>query len=158
MYFFSDEYIKFLKNLDYYLNQPLVVKDISTSKYKNEIMRRGQNPLIGWLDDVEIVLLHYHDAEEAIRKWEYRKKRINPKMLIVKFNDQNLCTERHISEFDNLDYKNKICFTGKKYSEYSSTIYFREYEKVGFVQNDTKIRHWRRYFDVIYYINHMKRE
>ena len=108
MYFFSDEYIKFLKNLKFYLSQPLVVKDIESSKYKEEIIRRGQSPLIGWLDDVEIVLLHYCNPEEAVKKWSYRLERVNYDNMIVKFNDQNLFRTEQLDEFENLSFKNKI--------------------------------------------------
>lgn len=156
MYFFGDEYIKFLTDLKYYLTQPLVVKKLESSKYKDEIIRRGQNPLIGWLGDVEIVLLHYHDPEEAVKKWNYRMKRINYDRLIVKFNDQNLFKIEQLEKFEKLPFKNKICFTGKSYKGYPSTVWFKEYSKVGYVQNDTKMKHWRRYFNVIKYINSMK--
>lgn len=92
MYFFADEYIRFLTDLKYYLSQSLIIKDIESSKYKDEIRKRGQNPLIGWLDDIEIVLLHYDDPNEAKEKWQYRLERINYNRLIIKFNDQNLFT------------------------------------------------------------------
>lgn len=156
MYFFSDEYIKFLKKLRFYLSQPLIVRNVESSKYKEEILRRGQSPLIGWLDDVEIVLLHFHDASEAKRKWNYRLQRINYNKLIIKFNDTNLFTKQNLDEFEKLDFENKICFTGTYYPGYKSTIYFKEYKGIGYVVNDTKIRHWRRYFNVIKYINNMK--
>lgn len=158
MYFFGDEYIKFLKNLKYYLSQPLVIRNLKSSKYRDEIIRRKQTPLIGWLDDVEIVLLHYHVPEEAVEKWNYRLERINYNKLIIKFNDQNLFEIKHLDEFEKMPYKNKICFTGKKYPCYKSAIWFKEYAKIGYVENDTKIKHWRRYFDVIKYINNIKYE
>lgn len=156
MYFFGDEYIKFLSDLKYYLSQPLVVKDIESSKYKEEIIKRGQNPLIGWLGEVEIVLLHYHNPEETVKKWNYRLKRINPNKLIVKFNDQNLFRVDQLEKFEKLPFKNKICFTGKYYKGFSTAIWFKEYDKIGYVENDTKMKHWRRYFNVIKYINQMK--
>lgn len=158
MYFFGDEYIKFLTDLKYYLDQPLIIKNLESSKYKEEIVRRGQSPLIGWLGDVEIVLLHYHDPEEAIKKWNYRLKRVNYNRLIVKFNDQNLFNIEQLERFEKLPFKNKICFTGKFYKDYSTAIFFKEYKEVGYVQNDTKIKHWRRYFNVIRYINQIENE
>lgn len=156
MYFFADEYIRFLTDLKYYLSQSLIIKDIESSKYKDEIRKRGQNPLIGWLDDIEIVLLHYDDPNEAKEKWQYRLERINYNRLIIKFNDQNLFNIKHLIDFEKLPYKNKICFTGRPYKEYSTVIWFKEYKKNGYVVNDTKIRHWRKYFNVIKYINNMK--
>ena len=158
MYFFGDEYIKFLANLKYYLNQPLIVKELKSSKYKDEIIRRGQNPLIGWLGDVEIVLLHYHNPKEAVEKWNYRLKRVNYDRLIVKFNDQNMFKIEQLDKFENLPFKNKICFTGKYYKQYPTTIWFKEYNELGYVKNDTKMKHWRKYFNVIKYVNNMETE
>lgn len=152
MYFYADEYLKFLSNLNYYLSLDMDVKEANSSKYYEEICRRGQNPLIGWLDDVEIVLLHYKDPKEAREKWDYRKKRINYDRLVVKFNDQNLCNDSHIKRFFELDYKNKICFLGKKYPN-KNAYYFKCFKNNGFVVSDTKMRYWRRYFNVISYLN-----
>lgn len=153
MYFFADEYLKLLSNLEYYLKQELIVKDYNSSKYYDEIVRRNQTPLIGVLGDVEFVLLHYKTKEEAIEKWNYRLKRINYDRLIIKFNDTNLCTDEHIVKFDKLSFKNKICFTAKQFENCTSVIYFKEFKKIGYVKSDTQTKIWRKYLNMIKYLN-----
>lgn len=151
MYFFADEYIKFLNNLSYYLSCDMKFCKTEDSKYYDEIKKTDTQPIIGLLDDVEIVMLHYKSEEEAFEKWNRRKKRIRFENLIVKFNDQNLCTPMHIKKFDNLKYDNKICFCSKRYNEFKSIIWFKKYKNDFFVKNDVK--HWRRYFNFTQYIN-----
>lgn len=75
--------------------------------------------LSGATESIEIFFLHYHSVQEAKDKWE---RRINWDKLLVKFNDQNGCTEEHIRAFNELPYKDKVCFTVKAYPEYKSVI------------------------------------
>ena len=66
LYFFSADYIKFVSNLRYYIEQDLTFIDYTESKYKDELLKNNQlNVPIGKLHDVEIVFLHYHSIEEA---------------------------------------------------------------------------------------------
>lgn len=116
LFFFAEDYIKFLKDLKKYTTK-IQLKFIKPedSKWKNEASkdsRFGTYP-IGVLDDIEIFFLHYHSEEEAREKWLRRCKRINWDKLIIKFNDQNKCTEKEYEEFLKLDFKNKIFFTCK---------------------------------------------
>jgi uncharacterized protein (DUF1919 family) len=156
MYFFADEYLKMLSDLRCYLQKKMIVTDYTKSKYKDILEERGQHPLIGMLGDVEFVLLHYKTPEEAIEKWEYRVKRVNFDRMIVKFNDQNLCTSEHIKRFDRLPYENKICFAARAVDSCKSVVVFKEYSNDGWVKNDTKQKYWNRYFDIIKYLNNMK--
>lgn len=67
MYFFAEEYIKFIINLKYYLSLKLEIITYEDSKYKDILVRKNQKHcLIGKLNDVEFVLLHYRNADEAI--------------------------------------------------------------------------------------------
>lgn len=66
-------------------------------------------------EDVEIFFLHSHSVEEAKEKWERRCKRINWDNLLIKFNDQNGCTEKELKQFLTLPYKNKVFFTCKNW-------------------------------------------
>ncbi len=76
----------------------------------------------GYSESIEIFFLHYHSEEEARDKWERRRERINWDRLLVKFNDQNGCTEELIREFDKLPFKNKVCFTVKEHPGCESVI------------------------------------
>ena len=90
LYFFSEEYIKFLERFDYYIKQKLEIIDTKDSKYYDEMIKKNhKNAIVGKLDDVEIVFLHMKTGKEAIEKWNKRVKRINKGNIIFKFCEQN---------------------------------------------------------------------
>lgn len=153
LYFFAEEYIKFLKNLKRYLTIELKeIKPIESKYYKELVKLSQENVILGQLEDVEIVFLHYNSFREAKEKWDRRKKRINFDKLIVKFNDQNLCNDMLIKEFCELPYKNKICFVANELP-YKECVFLKKYRGKPFVKDD--IYHSRKYFDIIDYINHI---
>lgn len=119
LFFMASDYIKFLSDIHGYLEQNLSFIDPNESKYKDFLEtdpRFGSYP-IGKLKDIEIMFLHYHSEEEAKEKWERRCKRVNWNRLLVKFNDQNGCTERDVKDFLKLPYKNKLFFTCHEWPE-----------------------------------------
>ncbi|WP_052342635.1 DUF1919 domain-containing protein [Bacillus sp. EB01] len=127
LYFMADDFLKFVSNLRYYLNSKLEFINPNNSKYYEQLKtdkKFGTYP-IGKLQDIEIIFLHYKSEEEALRKWVRRCNRVNLNKLLVKFNDQNGCTEQHLIEFDNLPLKNKICFTSKDYPLLNSVVYIK---------------------------------
>lgn len=157
LYFFSEEYIKFLERFDYYIKQKLEIIDTKDSKYYDEMIKKNhQNAIVGKLDDVEIVFLHMKTGKEAIEKWNKRVKRINRRNIIFKFCEQNECSSEHIKRFKNLPFKNKICFTTKEYPEYKSVIWFKDQVKNEEVVRDYYESH--KYLNIIDYINNMEEE
>ena len=157
LYFFAEEYIKFLERFDYYIKQDLKIIDTKDSKYYDEMIKKNhQNAIVGKLDDVEIVFLHMKTGKEAIEKWNKRVKRINRRNIIFKFCEQNECSIEHIKRFENLPFKNKICFTTKEYPEYKSVILFKDQVKNEEVVRDYYESH--KYLNIIDYINNMEEE
>ena len=157
LYFFSEEYIKFLEQFDYYIKQKLEIIDTKDSKYYDEMIKKNhQNAVVGKLDDVEIVFLHMKTGEEAIEKWNKSVKRINRRNIIFKFCEQNECSSEHIKRFENLPFKNKICFTTKEYPGYKSVIWFKDQVKNEEVVRDYYESH--KYLNIIDYINNMEEE
>ena len=134
MYFFSNDYIKFLKNLKHYLYEvelEEIPKEIS--KYRDSI---EGDPIIGKLDDLEIIFVHCATFKEAKAKWERRIKRVNLNRLIVKFNDQNQFEYENLLEFEKLPYKNKIFVTcHKEYCISENCHYFAEEVRPGEVDD-----------------------
>lgn len=119
-FFMAEDYIRFLTNLKEYLETDLEFINPQQSKWIKEKevsgdMRFGKYP-IGILrlegESVEIFFLHYSSEDEAREKWVRRCKRINWDKMLLKFNDQNGCTQEHIEQFFALPYK-KIFFTCK---------------------------------------------
>ena len=155
MYFMAPEYIKFIYNIEKYINN-VVIKEIQIeeSKYSNYLKERQYKGIIGKIDDLEICFLHYSDINEVNEKWNKRAKRINWNNIIYKFNDQNLCTYKELKEFDDFKAKNKICFTAKKYDELN-TIQLKQYEKYEYVLSDTNPRDYKKEFNIYNYINNI---
>lgn len=157
LYFFSEEYIKFLERFDYYIKQKLEIIDTKDSKYYDEMIKKNhKNAIVGKLDDVEIEFLHMKTGKEAIEKWNKRVKRINRRNIIFKFCEQNECSIEHIKRFENLPFKNKICFTTKEYPGYKSVIWFKDQVKNEEVVRDYYESH--KYLNIIDYINNMEEE
>lgn len=124
LYFFTDDYLKFISNLKYYMGLKLQFISENDSKYKDILLKKGRSCPIGVLDDVEIVFLHYKSEKEAYEKWERRKKRINWNNLYFKISRQNLCTEDHLRMFANLPYQNKIILNSRKKPVYPCEYYW----------------------------------
>ncbi len=124
LYFFSEDYIKFVSDLHYYLDTPLKFIDATESKYYEELKKRYQTEKpIGIIDDVEIVFLHYKTQEEAKEKWDRRKARVNYDNIILKFSRMNLCSEKEIDAFNSLPFENKIFINNQLPLKYKSEIY-----------------------------------
>lgn len=158
MFFFASDYLRFLRKLDWYLEQELIVIDpVESGIYDKLVKMDSTGGLVGILGDIEIVLLHYHDKQIALDKWNRRVKRINRNNLIVKFAYQNECTYDQLKEFDDMDlsyfsnnYK-KLMFVPKPMPEFKSAIYYKGFEKEEYVLNDTF--YFNRYLELIPFIN-----
>ena len=139
LYFFADDYIKFLKNLKYYMSLDLKFTSFKDSKYSEILKENNQiEKPIGVLDDVEIVFLHYKSEEEAYEKWNRRKARINWDNLYVKFSKMNQCTEKHMKEFSELPYEKKILLGTRKMPKYDCEVYWNgKTDKNGQILLDT---------------------
>lgn len=157
LYFFSEDYIKFLKDLKYYMELPLEMIPVEESKYYEILKKRKQLSCpIGKLDDIEIIFQHYKTDEEAKDKWERRKKRINWENLIIKFSQMNYCDIKYLTEFDNLNYDIKFAFVNTKELTNigKSMIYFKGFEDKPEIRNDTD--KYCKFIDTNYLINNKK--
>lgn len=165
MFFMADDYIKFLTHLKEYIAAPLCFIQPGDSRWKNEDATKGDKrfgsypvgkleiSIGGQKESIEIFFLHYHSAQEVKDKWERRIKRINWDKLFVKFNDQNGCTEEHIKAFDELPYKNKVCFTVKAYPKYKSVIRIKSPKSHEFIRASYEPFGKTRYMDMAKLLN-----
>ena len=107
MFFMAKDYIEFLSNLRGYINGKLTFIKPEESRWKDMPQisgdkRFGSYPvgvLSNGKNSIEIFFLHYHSEQEAREKWERRVQRINWNRLLIKFNDQNGCTETEVKNF-----------------------------------------------------------
>ena len=100
LFFLPSDFIKFVNHLDLYLKEtPRVVM--------------GSHYPIGVIGDVKLYFQHYKSTEEAIRKWEERKKRINPEKIFVIMVERNGFSDKDFENFQKLSYP-KILFAKSK--------------------------------------------
>ena len=117
LYLLPKDFIKFCKNMKYYLELPL-----------NFTTEEGIDFPIGVLDDIRVYFTHYKSQEDAEQKWNTRKQRINFDNLFFIFSNRDGCTYEDLAEFDALPYKNKVAFTNKKYPELKSCFYIKGFD------------------------------
>ena len=147
LYFDAKDYVKFLENMDYYLDCKLRFES------------RSDSYPIGYLDDLKIYFVHYSDCDEANEKWEERKKRLNKENLFIIMTDRDGCTFELLERFDKLPYKNKIIFTSKKYEQIKSSIWISKYRNqntVGYLHEIHSLSGKRGYninFDYVAWLN-----
>ena len=145
-----DDYIKFLQNLHYYLEQDLIFIEEPNISYP-----------VGVLDDIKIYFQHYETQSDAKNKWVERSKKINYNNLYILFTDRDGCTYQNSCDFDALPYQNKVVFTHIPYPEFESAYYIKGWEKeecVGMCHEfKNKFSAKRIYddFDYIVWFNHI---
>lgn len=123
LFFFTDDYLRFLADLKRYLQTPLTFISVDESVHREELLRRQEgNMVIGRIDDVEIMFLHYASRQEAREKWERRAQRVNYKHLIIKISQMNDCSDEDIRTFALLPYRNKVIFTAHPVPGVSSQV------------------------------------
>lgn len=143
--FEMNDYVRFLENLHWYIEQPVV-------PYEDE---RFDYPC-GMIGDIEIRFNHYKTFEEAAAKWAERKKRIDWDNLFVIGIDGDDCTYESIRRFDALPYKNKVIFTHKPCPEFPAVYYLPGFENLSGIGQATDFKKQfliRRYMDAFDYIS-----
>lgn len=168
LFIMPDDYIKFLKNMNYYLDSKLVKVNWDETPfceflydnkniYKKNLNKDLNDLVIARLHDIYIVFLHYNSFDEANKKWNRRKKRINLNNCVVKFNDQNNFKKNNFEEFDKLPFKNKIFYTASdefKSSYSTKIVYLKQYKNNGYVLNDMNFKEQN--FNLKKYLNSIK--
>lgn len=159
LFIMPSDYIKFIKNIKYYISLDLKFINPSNSKHKKYIAKHNDNfgkyP-IGVLDEIEIHFLHYKSEKEAYEKWTKRKKRINYEQIIYKFNDQNGCSIENVEDFEKIDVDNKIFFTSNKLFKKDEFIFVKEFEDKGYVMDDMLF--CTKYLSLTQYINNINKK
>ena len=130
-----------------------------SSKYVEELKkdkRFGTYP-IGVLDDLELMFLHYHSEQEARAKWERRCRRINWDKLIVKFDDQNGCTEEHVKAFAEMPFKHKLFFTihDWKVEKWNGYCKIKQFTRDKCITISHEPLGWNRHIDLTKMINEL---
>lgn len=111
LFFRADDYIKFLENFDYYIQQRLIE------------IRSDRDYPVAKLGDVTIFFMHYNSFDEAKSIWEKRIERINKENMYVIMVQQFGCTEEILKRFDNLSYRHKLALVSKPMPDVKCSYY-----------------------------------
>lgn len=150
LYMEAEDYIRFLENLDYYL-------DIDANEL--EFLDEKVDYPVGILRDIKIYFVHYSKEKDIIEKWNKRRKRINKKSLCVIMTDRDGCTPEIIDRFLHLPYR-KIFFSHKKETN-KDIIYmpcFKKQLQVGSLTDFCSVlgkRYYNKYFDYVKWLANM---
>ena len=113
MYLIEDEYIRFLRSPRVYMEEQVIHRE---DKW-NEPLKI--NFPICTLGNITLYMNHYPDFDEALKKWNERKTRINWYNLLAVIGTEN---PDILEQFDALPYGKKVCFVPFK-SDLDSAFY-----------------------------------
>ncbi len=108
-----DDFIKFIQNLDKYLNAEFV-KIESDLPYP-----------VAKLDDITVYFVHYKTFEEAVEKWNERKQRIDFNNIRVIMTARDGASYETLKSFNDLPYK-KVFFDEVPHPELNSAIHVHQ--------------------------------
>ena len=104
------DFIKFIQNLDRYLNADLI-----------EIESEFPYP-VAKLEDITIYFVHYKTFEEAVNKWNERKKRIDFNNIRVIMTARDGASYETLKKYNDLPYK-KVFFDDVAHPELESAVH-----------------------------------
>ena len=103
------EFYRFARNLDYYLSQPL------------QFIERVSGVPTALCGDVKIFFNHYKSEEEAAKKWNERRERINRDNLYIICADRPCddlpVTYEDIASLKDIKCKGKVVFSTRHYDD-----------------------------------------
>lgn len=143
LYLTPKEFIRYLSNMDFYRNQPL------------EFIQTEKNYPVGKLADLTIHFMHYHNEQDAAKKWQERTARMNLDNLFIIMTDRDGCTYEDLVEFDRLPFANKVVFTYKDYPELKSAVKISGFSDLGMVGDLFEYTglNGKRYYDQFDYVS-----
>jgi len=151
-FFFADDFIRFLENIEYYVKLPLKFTDVS--KHPENSKRLKWYP-IGVLDDVEVHFFHYKTEREALEKWSRRVKRVNLNNLFVVFVDRGFKAEftaECFKRFDALKFEHKVLFSFRSLAS-KFAVLVDDFAGVGNMGESTQSRNYEKNLDLIKWLN-----
>lgn len=143
-----EDFIKFVENLPWYLQQEIRPMEDLSCDYP-----------VGMLQDIRVNFTHYETFDEAVKKWQERKRRVDWDHIYIMGCEKDGCTYETLQRFEALPYKKKVVFTKQEYTEFASAFYIRGFEKCQELGNIISFKPGflkRRYiddFDYIAFIN-----
>lgn len=152
----NDDFLTAMEHFDDFIATPLVECRDSSVNYPVGLGYMG----------TKVYFMHYKNWDDAINKWEERKKRIDKNNMVVFLSNFNGvgAESKHgadsvITRFNNLNFKNKIIFVDRPLHQYPYCIYLKGYhpEKGINVFDINKKDFYRRYLDQFDYVKFLNK-
>ena len=121
------DFIKFCKNLDYYLSLDLKETQDYSQDWISSIGLGKIDFPVGKLGDITIYFVHYKTFKEAYEAWNRRKKRVNKRNIFVVLFDVNPNINK-LEEFNKLKYKHKLYMYYKGHFNDENAFYVKGLE------------------------------
>lgn len=155
MFVMPPDFVRLCADLRGHLSEPLEFIDPEHSRWADVLHGDDGwgNYLVGRVGDVELHMLHYHNEEEARRKWESRVGRVDFERILYKLNDQNGATEEDLLAFDALPLDHKLVFSVREHPNISCCVKLRCPKSHEYVHTSYEPFGHNRSFDVTRYIN-----
>lgn len=139
LYLDAKDFIKFVNNLDYYLNKDLVMIDADV--------------ITGVIDDITLYFLHYNNSEEAFSKWNERKNRIIKDNIFVIQTDRDGFDDELFEEFKKIKYPKVLITCNEKWKNEKFVIYLDNYKNEECVLDTIPLREFYKDNKIIRLIN-----
>lgn len=142
------DFVKFVLNIEHYLSLKLDFYD-----------KPGYTCPCARLGDITVHFTHYATAEEAAKKWDDRKKRIDWDNLFVFASERDSLTREDILQLGDLRCRGLVVFTAHSYPDIPYALQIPRYASDGEVGNilekswKDESREYERYFDFVKWFN-----
>lgn len=109
--------------------------------------------------EITVHFTHYRSEEEAVKKWNERKQRINRDNVFVFIEERDGITKDDLTLLKDLTVKGLVAFTCNEYPDLPYTVFLHKYSSIGEVGNIlqknhiTGAREYERYFDFVKWFN-----
>ena len=124
LFMVNEDFIKFCENLQYYIS-------LDITPYEGEIKR---NYPLGMCGDIVWYFVHYNSFEEAKKKWNDRKERVNMNNIYIIATDRDGFNSELLERFKKLPYENKKLFSHLPIINEEDSVYIKGYENCGEIE------------------------
>lgn len=140
LYLDAKDFIKMVENLQYYMSLPIKVEN-------------QDGKIVGFLEDLKIIFLHYDEVETAKEKWEERKQRILWDKLFIICTDRDGFDDECFERFKNLKYPKVLVTRNEKWKDEDFCVYLEKYKNEDFIPDTIPTREFYEQNQIIKILN-----